>query len=249
MLSLSNFSILSSWNLILTSNVLCCVISKAAFNSGSDSWALFPSTQAGIFCGLAPWILRKQVHGVVIYKCLSNLLLLLVIRLFQMTDLLMARVMLQIIFHTEEIEVAAESSNVRMMIPTHLPSEETNPTLCCWFCSTSIIPIPGTQAGTGTMLFCRGGSDHPACEKEKSGFAYQNRIKCAVLDPCAVSMESAGFHGKSVAEQQHSGHTHGMAPAGLTIPPSALPSSCSLPSLGYGEIIQEGETDQLCSAN
>lgn len=124
MLSLSNFTILSSWNLILTSNVLCCVISKAAFNSGSDSWALFPSTQAGIFCGLAPWILRKQIHGVVIYKSLSNLLLLLVIRLFQMTDLLMARVMLQIIFHTEEIEVAAESSNVGMMIPTHLPSEE-----------------------------------------------------------------------------------------------------------------------------
>lgn len=89
---------------------MSCVISKAAFNSGSNSWPLFPSTQAGIFCGLAPWILRKQVHGAVIYKSLSNLLLLLVIKPFQMTNLLMARVMLQIIFHTEELEAAAESS-------------------------------------------------------------------------------------------------------------------------------------------
>lgn len=67
----------------------------------------FSSTRAGIFLDLALWILRKQVHGAVIYKSLSNLLLLLVIKPLQVTNLLMAGMMLQIIFHTEELEVAA----------------------------------------------------------------------------------------------------------------------------------------------
>lgn len=39
--------------------------------------------------------------------------------------------------------------------------------------------------------------------KQKSGFAYQNRIK----DVCTVSVETADFNGKSIAERQRIGRT------------------------------------------
>lgn len=100
-----------------------------------------------------------------------------------------------------------------MMIPAHLPSGETNPTLCCWFCSTSTVPV--TQTGTGPCCFAGMEMTIQHARKWKSGFAYQNRIK----DACAVSMDSAGFHGKSVAELQQAGNTHGTAPAGVAFPP------------------------------
>lgn len=100
-----------------------------------------------------------------------------------------------------------------MMIPAHLPSGETNPTLCCWFCSTLTIPVPVTQTGTGSCCFAGMGMIIQHARKWKSGVSY--RIK----EACAVSMESAGFHGKSAAELQQAGHAHSMAPAGVAFPP------------------------------
>lgn len=65
---------------------------------------------------------------------------------------------------------------------------------------------------------------------------HHNTIKCAVQDARAVSMESAGIHGKSGAEQQHSGPAHGRALLESPSHPSAPPSSSSLPFFGSGEM-------------
>lgn len=227
MLSLSNFTILSSWNLILTSNVLCCVISKAAFNSGSNSWALFPSTQAGIFCGLAPWILRKQVHGAVIYKSLSHLLLLLVIKPFQMTNLLMAGVMLQIIFHTEELAVAAESS--KGLGWWFLQRKESPP--CAEVLWHQHHPNPRHTNQTWTLAGWEWWESRTQGLHTDTEFTVQCRV------PVQFPWNQQGFRGKSAAEQQQSGHTDSMAAAGVTIPPLCSSTQLFAPSCQLWRIV------------
>lgn len=132
----------------------------------TNSWALFPSTQAGIFLGLAPWILRKRVHGAVIYKSLSNLLLLLVIKLFQVTNLLMAGAMLQIIFHTEELEVAAESSNGLGWWFLHVFLQRRQiPPRAAGFVPPASSQWQSHRPELGPCCFAGRGGDRPACEK------------------------------------------------------------------------------------
>lgn len=117
-----------------------------------------------------------------------------------------------------------------MMIPTHIPSEETSPTLCCWFCSTSIVPVPVTQTRTGTLQFCRGGSDRSACEKSEIRVCITTQLNVQFKMPVQFPWNQQAFTGN----QEQSSSIQGllMAPSH----PSAPPSSSSLPFFGSGEM-------------
>lgn len=98
-----------------------------------------------------------------------------------------------------------------MMIPTHIPSEETSPTLCCWFCSTSIVPVPVTQTRTGTLRFCRGGSDRSACEKSEIRVCITTQLNVQFKMPVQFPWNQQAFTGN----QEQSSSIQGLLMAGL----------------------------------
>lgn len=122
-----------------------------------------------------------------------------------------------------------------MMIPPRLPSEETNPTLCCWFCSTGIIPVAVTQTRTGILMFCRGGKVGRGSRNQ--GLQIKPESSVLIKMPVQFPWNQQAFMGN----QQQSSSIQGILTAWLLLEspphPSALPSSCSLPSGGCGEIM------------